>query len=215
VHKAGGDHWLTHLHLGLMHYARGDREAARSAWEQSLKQNSSAWARRNLAVLSRLDGRDAEALSFYSAALKLLPGLRPLVVEYCEYLMECGKYSEVLRLIDDLPHNLRSHSRVQLLEAQAAIALRLPDRWPKLISAGYELVDIREGESSLTDFWIDLAKADLNHGSPTIRSTNAGWRIDPGLPAQLDFQVAPNPHFQTSTAPTHHEIGQDARLGVL
>ncbi|MBA4104161.1 MAG: hypothetical protein C0485_00255 [Pirellula sp.] len=103
---------------------------------------------------------------------------------------------------------------MQLLEAQAAIALRHPDRWPKLISDGYKLIDIREGESSLTDLWIDLAKAGLNHGSPTIRSTNSGWRIDPCLPARLDFQVAPNPHFQTSTTPTQHEFGPEAKLGV-
>jgi hypothetical protein len=113
--------------------------------------------------------------------------------------MERGMSSEVLRLIDNAPHELRSQSRVQLLEAQAALALRLPDRWTRVISEGYELVDIREGESSLTDFWIDLAKAGLNHGSPSVTLTSTGWRIDPGLPARLDFQVTPNLQFELKT----------------
>ena len=196
-----GDHWLTYLHLGLMHYARGDSHAARTAWEESLRRRESGWAYRNLAVLSRADGRHPDVLSQYAAALEMLPHLRPLRVEYCEYLLERGMNEDVLELIDQSPSALRSHSRLLLLEAQAALALRRPDRWEHVLSDAYELVDIREGESSLTDFWIDLAKAGLNHGSPSIKFTSDGWRIDPGLPERLDFRVAPNPQLSFLSSP--------------
>jgi hypothetical protein len=66
------------------------------------------------------------------------------------------------------------------------------------LSDEYELVDIREGESSLTDFWRDLARAGLNHGSPTMQGTGNGWRMDPALPRRLDFQVTPSPHAELS-----------------
>jgi tetratricopeptide (TPR) repeat protein len=214
INDSRGDHWLAHLHLGVMHYARDDSAAARGAWEESLRQRASAWAYRNLAILSKLAGRHSEALSQYAAALAMLPRLRPLLVEYCEYLLERGLNREALDLIDKSPSALRAHSRVQFLEARAAIALGLPDRWAHVLSDSFELVDLREGETSLTNFWIDLAKAGLNHGNPSLERTKTGWRIDPGLPAQLDFQVAPNPHYQLSPESPPREQKRMPKSGV-
>ena len=73
-----------------------------------------------------------------------------------------------------------------------------------MLSDDFELVDIREGESSLTDFWLGLARAGLNHRSPTIQETPNGWRVDPALPQRLDFRVTPSPHFDPSP------LGKDA-----
>jgi hypothetical protein len=205
-----GDHWLAHLHLGLMYYARGDVRAAKSAWQESLRRRPSGWTYRNLAALSRTEGRKAEALTHYAAAISMLPQLRPLLVEYCEYLLELGRADAALTLIDQALRAVREHSRIQLLEARAGLMLRMPDRWQKVLGDDYELVDIREGESSLTDFWFDLAKAGLNHGSPTIKHCQQGWRVDPALPARLDFQVAPTPHFDLSAV----KNGSQARLTI-
>jgi hypothetical protein len=208
VQAPDGDHWLTHLHLGLSYYARGNLSAARSTWEESLQQAPSAWAYRNLAVLNRLEGRRTEALSQYAAATALQPRLRPLLVEYCEYLLELGMAEEVLAFVDASAAELRAHSRVQFLEARAGLALQIPDRWQRVLSDDYELVDIREGESSLTDFWFDLAKAGLNNGSSTVEPAKESWRVHAGLPQRLDFQVAPAPHY--TLPPDGHEARADA-----
>jgi tetratricopeptide (TPR) repeat protein len=200
VRDPAGDHWLTHLHLGLMHHARGESAAARQSWEESLRRRHSAWAYRNLAALSRSEGRHADALAHYAAAQRLLPNLRPLLVEYCQYLLERGLGAQALQLIDSASHELRSHSRVQFLEARAGLALRLPNRWQRVLSEDYELVDIREGESSLTDFWIELTEAGLNHDPRSIELEEKDWRVDFALPPPLDFRVAPSPHFKPRSA---------------
>jgi len=196
LRTANGDHWLTHLHLGLMHYAKGDAPAARSAWQQSLRARPSAWAHRNLAVLNHVEERHQDALTHYAAAINILPHLRPLVVEYCEYLLQRGMSQEVLDLIDRSPRELQSNSRVQILEARAALALRLPDRWQHVLEDEYELVDIREGESILTDFWVELAKAGLPHRNHTLAHSQASWPDGADMPARLDFRVTPTAPFE-------------------
>ncbi len=193
-----GDHWLAHLHLGLMYYARGDVHAARSAWQRSVQHRPSAWAHRNVAVLSRIERGTPEAVAHYAAAIAMLPQLRPLLVEYCDYLLDLGRANEALTLIDQAPPEVQNHSRVQFLEARAGLALRMPERWRVVLGDQYELVDIREGESSLTDFWFELAAAGLNHGSPSMIHSHDGRRVDPPLPSRLNFQVAPSPHFELS-----------------
>jgi hypothetical protein len=126
----------------------------------------------------------------------MLPHLRPLLVEYCEYLLQLGRADRVLGLIDQAPKDIRAHSRVQFLEARAGLALRMPARWEKVLGDGYELVDIREGESSLTDFWVALARAGAEQTSPALDCEHDGWHVHAALPRQLDFRVTPTPHFE-------------------
>lgn len=194
-----GDHWLAHLHLGLMLFAEGDLQGASAAWECSIRLRPSGWAHRNLAVLERLGGRRLEALSNYTAAVRGLPQLRPLLVEYAEYLLELGLPEQVLRLIDTAPVHVRSHSRVQFIEAQAGLALQLPERCRHVLREEFELVDIREGETSLSDFWNELVRADLDFDELSA-ACRQHVQLQPGIPARLDFQVAPAPHFSLTAA---------------
>ena len=128
LQEPSGNNWLAHLHLGLMYYSVGNSAAAEDAWRCSLRWCPSGWAFRNLAVLCKIKGRYDEAVSFYHKAQQLLPTLRPLLVEYCESLLAANRPEEVLALIESLPKQIGSDSRVRLLEAKAGLALDLPDR---------------------------------------------------------------------------------------
>src|SRR5262249_4270601 len=126
--KPGGNTWITQLHLGLMYYSAGDSAAAEDAWQRSILLQPSAWAYRNLAVLRKIKGRYDETVSFYHKTHELLPTLPPLLIEYCESLLTANRPDEVLSLIESLPKQFVSHSRIQLLGARAGLALDLPDR---------------------------------------------------------------------------------------
>ncbi len=189
IESPGGSHWLAQLHLGLMHYAQGNVAAANGAWQVSLWCEPSGWTHRNLAVISRLQDRKVDALFHYSQAIEMLPGARSLLVECCEYFLELGLAEQTLNIIDRAPRELRVHTRIRFLEARAGLALRLPARLEQVMREDYELVDIREGESSLTTFWFDLCRAGLNHIHHASNHTCNGCRPNLTVPPRLDFRV--------------------------
>lgn len=215
VRERHGDHWLTHLHLGFMHYADGNLATAEEAWRRSLQRRPSGWAYRCLAALCGMAGRTEEALSLYDRAHQLLPELRPLLVEYCEALLASHRAAEVLSLVDSLPSATRRHSRVQLLEASAGLALGLPDRWQPILQEDYELVDIREGETSLTEFWLALQSRDRpDDDRRLLNASRDRYEFRRQLlPAHLNFQVIPGPppsHGGTSTGRPPTPLDQDS-----
>jgi hypothetical protein len=210
---AARDHWLAHLHLGLMHFATGNMAAAENAWQLSLRQRQSGWAYRNLGVLRQIQGRDVEALSFFGQAHRLLPELRPLIVENCECLLATNHPIEIIELVESLPEHIRHHSRVRLMEARAGLELGLTDRCQPVLSPGYELVDIREGESSLTKLWFDLQSHGYPNGNGKL--TRAEVEIDHGqhvtLPRALDFRVMPYPDAAKIPQPQIDSRGSSAK----
>jgi hypothetical protein len=197
LREPGGNHWLAHLHLGLVHQSVGDATAAEVAWKRSLRQCPSGWAFRNLAVLCKIKGRYDEAVSFYYKAQQLLPTLRPLLVEYCETLLAANRPEKVLALIESLPKQIGSDSRLRLLEAKAGLALDLPDHCRPILRDDYELVDIREGETSLTDMWFALQSSGRSGNDDKILVNDSNNSPDSCLrpPSGLDFQVMPHPSF--------------------
>jgi tetratricopeptide (TPR) repeat protein len=179
-----------------MYYGEGNTAASDVHWQQSLRLRPSGWAYRNLAVLNQLNGRHDAALSYYRKANQLLPDLRPLRIEYCEALLAASQFAEVLALIESSSEEIRRHSRVRLLEAQAGLALDLPDRWQPILQDDYELVDIREGETSLTDIWFALRARARERAENKDRwlenRLNEHREIHVPLPSRLDFQVMPS-----------------------
>jgi len=192
-----GNHWLTHLHLGVMYFASGLMAAAETAWKESLRLRPSGWAYRNLAVLSWLSGNSTDALSHFKIAIGMLPDLRPLAVEYLQCLLAANRAADALKAIEELPHSIRTHSRVRAIEARASLDNGLVDRCRQIIEPDFELVDIREGESTLTELWADLQRghAHSRSNSPEIEADNLNGNGDLTIPSKLDFRVVPSPHF--------------------
>lgn len=197
VKEPGGSHWLAHLHLGLMYYGVGNSAAAEDEWQRSVRRHPSGWGLRNLAVLRKIKGRYDEAVFFYCKAHQLLPTLRPLLVEYCESLLAANRPDEMLALIEALPKQIGGHSRVRLLEARAGLALDLPDRCRSILQDDYELVDIREGETSLTDVWFALQSRQRGGDKDQILVNDSNKLLNSHLrlPSALDFQVMPHPYI--------------------
>jgi len=193
--KSDGNHWLTHLHLGLMYYGDGNLAASEDAWQQSLRRCPSGWAYRNLSMLCEKAGRADEALSFFRKAHPLLPELRPLLIELCEALLAASRAAEVLALIESSPEVIRRHSRARVLEARAGLALDLPDCCQPLLRDTYELVDIREGETTLTDLWLALRLGEGAKGDHRVLESDSNEDRESHfqLPSHLDFRVTPDP----------------------
>jgi hypothetical protein len=190
VKRPDGGHWLALLHLGVMHYGAGDSLAAEDAWRRSLRNCPSPWAYRNLAMLRSIQGRHNESLPFYRKAVEMLPGCKPLIVEFCGTLLAAREPAEAIAVLDKAPETIRKHGRLELLKARAGLAMGLSHHCLPILQQDFEVADIREGESSLTDFWCELRA--FNERRRPGASTHNDHVSRNSIPAHLNFQVVPD-----------------------
>ncbi|MCX7599666.1 MAG: DUF5107 domain-containing protein, partial [Armatimonadetes bacterium] len=185
-------HWLAWLHLGVLRYAAGDRNAARAAWERSLQLEETPWALRNLAVLMREEGQPVEAADLLVRAVGLRPDLKPIIVECAQALLGTGRAAEWLALLREIPEPARSSGRVVLLEAQAALAVGDLATVERILDQRVEIPDVREGEVSLSDLWYGLHEQRLAkaEGMEVTEALRERVRREYPPPPHLDFRMA-------------------------
>ncbi|NLF31265.1 MAG: DUF5107 domain-containing protein [Planctomycetes bacterium] len=190
--RGEGDHWLSWWHLGLMRHHAGEIDGARTAWRTSLERTGSAWAWRNLAVLAAADDRAAEAADHYLHAWSLGPPLLPLAVECCRALLAADRPGEALGVLDGLPGDLAAHGRVRLLRARALLAGGDADAAIDVLGSQWTLSDVREGEVSLTDLWVEAhaRRVAAEEGRAVDDDLRARVRAAFPPPSHLDFRMA-------------------------
>ncbi|WP_409495518.1 DUF5107 domain-containing protein [Amycolatopsis sp. cmx-11-12] len=153
--------WLTWYHRGVAHWAAGRHSDAVRAWRESVSAAENPWALRNLAVAT--SGHEAAWL--YRRAIALAPSLRPLVVEAIAAQLVAGLPEEAAELLDGLP----LEGRIALLTARTRLAQGDIAGAKAVYDTGFEVANIREGETSLSDTWVAVS--------------------DEPLPARYDFRM--------------------------
>ena len=189
--QGGAGQWDVWFHLGVMKLSAGDDAGALRCWERSLALAWSPWASRNLAVLRWVQGDLAEAADLMLAACKGAPAQFELLLECGKLLIEGDRYQSWLDLVDPLPASLRGHGRIRLLEAQAAL------RGGKLAVVAAFLgdrivpVDLREGESSLSELWYAYHERRLREESRSELGVDLKElvRKEYPVPPELDFRI--------------------------
>jgi hypothetical protein len=195
VHAAGdggrGAHWLAWYHLGVMRYRAGDAAGARQAWERSMREEPSAWACRDLAVLARDEGDEQAAADLWLKASRLAPHVVPLAIECAKALLGAGRIAELSAFADVLPPEVRTHGRIRLLRAMAALREGDLDAVERYFQGDVDVANIREKETILSDLWFGWHEQRL--------SRQRGTAIDDDLrrlvrrefppPARFDFRL--------------------------
>lgn len=180
-------HWLGWLQLGVLRYAAGDPQGAKEAWQRSLEMAETPWAWRNLAVLAKEEGNEAEASDLLLKAARKRPDVKPLVMECGKALLAAGRYADWLALLAALPAPMRNCGRVILMEAQAALATGELEIVERILSQKIEIPDLREGEVSLSDLWYGLQEKRLAQAE--------GVEIDDRLRERVRKEFPPPPHL--------------------
>ncbi|MPV49339.1 DUF5107 domain-containing protein [Pseudactinotalea sp. HY160] len=181
AHLAEMTGWQALLHRGVLAAARDEPAAAEDFFRRSLEAEPTAWAWRHLARVLDHRGRPEEAADCYRRALALVPEFLPLLREGLDALLAVGAHDDALDRIDALPADLRRAGRIRLAEARAAVGAGRLDRAGALL-ADLEVPDLQEGDTVLTDLWIDYRRARGDH--------------DPGaidIPRHLDFRMKTDP----------------------
>ena len=168
-----GNHWFTHLHLGINRYSVGDWEGAKEAWEKSLALAENPWALRNLSMLCKNDLRDpAGAVAYMERAVALSQTpCRGLAVDCAKIFTDCGRADLWLAVFETLPEDLKADGRLRLYTAVALMQIGRTDDAKGIVNESFFMSDIKEGELSVTAIWAQLY-GDLSR-----------------LPARLDFRM--------------------------
>ncbi|MGW4134502.1 DUF5107 domain-containing protein [Amycolatopsis japonica] len=145
--------WLTWYHRGVAHWAAGRQSDAVRAWRESVSAAENPWALRNLAIATA----GHEAAWLYRRAVALAPSLRPLVVEAIAAQLAAGLPDEASVLLDGLP----VEGRIALLTARTRLALGDTAGAKAVFDSGFEVANIREGETSLSDTWAAVSDEPL------------------------------------------------------
>lgn len=159
--KASQD-WHLLYHLALNYMARGRNREAESCFIESIRQKENAWSRYGLASLLCLEGREYErAVSVMEQGLMERAGDLSYIKEGFRVLARCGGYDALIRVYEQLPEEVAAESRVVL---EYIMALNRTGSFRKayeLLTADGGLVaaDLREGENSIADLWLDLRRA--------------------------------------------------------
>lgn len=163
-----GKHWYTYLQLGVNEYTLKNYAAAKEAFENSLKEEPSMWAYRNLAMIEWFGDKNKDVvLDFMAKAYATEKGKtnRSFIVEYAKILMECGENQTWVDVYERLPENLKKDGRALSFYATALVDLDREEEAIAILLAGLEVCDVREGEISLSNLWISayakrIAKAE-------------------------------------------------------
>ncbi len=180
--------WYALLQLGVCEYAAENLEGAKKAWEESLKAAPSAWAYRNLAMLEKNEwGHIGKAEELMDEAMRIGPRCRVLCVEYAMTLLAAEHYEKWLACFDTLPAELKANGRLRLYRAIALMRLKRIEEAAEIINEDFEMVDIKEGELSVSHLWFELYEEiyALRTGK---RDPEAAREAYP-LPKKLDFRM--------------------------
>jgi hypothetical protein len=151
--RPAGDHWLAWYHLGVMRYRAGELSRARDAWQQSLAREPSAWAYRDLALLSLEQGDAPVAVELWLKAALCASHVVPLVIECAKVLLQTRRFAELTKFADALPPNVRSAGRIRLLRAMAALEQGDLATVETYFEGDVDIANIREKETTLSDLW--------------------------------------------------------------
>ncbi|HPK00260.1 MAG TPA: hypothetical protein PKW60_12305, partial [Candidatus Hydrogenedentes bacterium] len=110
---------------------------------------------------------------------------------YADLLNRTGRYAEAADFIAALPEHIRSHERLLLAQARAALQTGRFEHVEQIFET--EFAQIRECETSLTDLWFAyheqrIAEAE---GIPIDDALRERVRRDYVPPRNIDFRMSP------------------------
>ncbi len=190
--KEANRNWFSLLHLGVMRMENFDDLGAKSAWQELIQKNPSAWAYRNLAVLATINGNRSDALVCFEHAWELnAPSVQytlALAQEYLQALCADRRYLQAEQTYAKLPRELQWSDRIQILHARIALELGDLDPVDKILR--HEFAVIREGETELTDIWFELIyrRYVASNDLPLDEKTRQEIRLSHQPPLHIDFR---------------------------
>ncbi len=187
--------WYNLLCQGVIRYAMGDVDGAKSDFESSLKKTANPWALRNLSMIYRNELNDNEkGLEYILKAYELLSDNLSLLKEVAMQLTSEGYDEKWIEIYDGLNDNIKSHGRLKLYKAIALINLEKYNQATKILNKDFVMSDIKEGELSVSYYWFELYRriyaieTGVEYDKENLELKKAADLKYP-LPKELDYRM--------------------------
>ncbi len=182
---ASADCHEKQLHLAAIALAEGRLRDAGEAVDVALALRVTPTALFLRAQVERLRGDDRAAAGSALEAHRMLPGDVSLARQAFAMALRAGMNGETVAAYETAPAAVQADGRTAMTYAFALLRRGDTDRAEAVLmrDGGLSVTDIREGEISLTNLYLDIARA---------RATAAGLDFDPAkvrVPRRFDFRM--------------------------
>lgn len=158
-----GKDWYTWLQLGCAYYEARSFDAARMAFEKSIRETENPIALRTLAWIYAADaerygdGRIKEGVALMKRAVELGGvGYVRLIIDAIRYMQSFGTDEDIVAMIEGCGDVGQRNGRIALFYAQSLGKLDRLDEAVSIMRSAPEVSDIREGEVSTSAIWLEL-----------------------------------------------------------
>ncbi|MBQ2279124.1 MAG: hypothetical protein II333_11185, partial [Clostridia bacterium] len=191
--------WYTWLQLGCAYYEAKTFDAARMAFEKSVKAKANPIAFRTLAWIYAADAahRGEEwkkyGVVFMKHAVELGGrGYVRLIIDAIRYMQAFGTDEDIVALIESCGDTYKSNGRVALFYARSLTKTGRLEDAAAIMNSKPEVSDIQEGEVSTSAIWLDLyrkiiARDETRDGADI---TDAEVFEKYPIPHEIDFRMS-------------------------
>ena len=186
LQKSSSGSWKILLHLALNEFRIQDYASAEKHLEKSVKLQKNVWNLFALANLYRVTGRRDQALTLLETLALANPDDSALVKECLKVFVELqGEPRRILAICDRLNTELQMKPLLCFFRAYALAHTGKFEEAEAILTrnGGLEIPDIREGENSISDLYLDIQLAKAHQQG--IRLTRDQVRV----PFKLDLRM--------------------------
>ncbi len=181
------DNWYAHYQYGVMLLNDSDFENAQKHLLRSLELAENVWANYAMSVKCALTGDASGEQKYMLKAYELGKGNVSLLKEVLSCLVKYKKGNDAIAIFTAESEAVRNNKRCMFYYISALVEEGELEKAEDLLcgNSDYLIVpDIREGEVSLSQLWLDIQEKKKDAGLP--------YRDVSQLPRQLDFRMKVN-----------------------
>ena len=190
--KACPENWYSMLQLGCAYYSVNDMEHAKEAFVRSLELKKNPIAQRSLAWMSVAEGKKDEGTEYMKQAVASDgKNYVRLLCDAMRFMQSYGTNEDTLKMIEGAGETYKRHGRIALNYVKSLTAAGRIDEAAVIMKNVPEIADIREGETSTTDIWVELYRAIIardENRQPDSISREEVFEKHP-IPKELDFRM--------------------------
>ncbi len=183
---------LDYYLIGINHFINGDVDKAEEAFNNSLAIERTYYTLIAMALIkANLRNSLSEAVSLAAEAIIKNPEYLPLACCFAELSIKANMPQEFLDYYSTACEKVKQDGRIKMYVGNCLILCNRLKEAKEYINADLVIPDIREGEYSISNFWIDLYRREMaeNSGRALEDISDSEVLEKHPIPYNIDFRM--------------------------